>query len=183
VAGAKEKRMSEIRKATSGDAAGIATVHVASWKETYRGMVPNEFLNNLSIQRRTAQWENSLSDPAHTYHRTFVAVMDGQIVGFANYGYGIETASDFRGELFALYLLKSAQGRGIGGGLIRAAVDALREMGVESMLVWVLKDNPTRKFYEHFGGDYLREKPIEIGGVLVMEVSYGWRDLSRFGVG
>lgn len=175
--------MIQIRMAGLEDAVGIATVHVASWRETYRGMIPDEFLNNLSIQRRTAQWENSLSDPAHTYHRAFVAVMDGQIVGFANYGYAIETASDFRGELFAIYLLKSAHGRGIGGGLIRAAAGGLHDMGAESMLVWVLKENPTRKFYEHFGGEYLREKPIEIGGALVMEVAYGWRELSRFGVG
>lgn len=170
----------EIRKATLEDAVGIATVHVVAWRETYRGMVPDEFLDNLSVQRRTAQWVNSLSDPENTYHRTFVAVVDGQIAGFSNYGYSVDTASDFRGELFALYLLQSAQGRGIGGELIRAAVDGLREMNVDSMMVWVLKDNPTRTFYEHFGGVYLREKPIEIGGARLMEVAYGWRELSCF---
>jgi GNAT superfamily N-acetyltransferase len=171
---------SEIRNAALDDAVGIATVHVASWRETYRGMVPDEFLDNLSVQRRTAQWVNSLSDPENIYHRAFVAVVDGQIAGFSNYGYAVETASDFRGELFALYLLKSAQGRGIGGQLIRAAADGLLNMGVDSMIVWVLKENPTRQFYEHFGGVYLREKPIEIGGARLLEVAYGWRGLSRF---
>jgi GNAT superfamily N-acetyltransferase len=172
--------MFEIRKAVLNDAVGIATVHIASWRETYRGMVPDDFLENLSIQRRTAQWENSLSDSENTYHRAFVAVVDGQIVGFSNYGYAIENASDFRGELFALYLLQSSQGQGLGGELIRAAAGGLHEMHVDSMMVWVLKENPTRTFYEHFGGVYLREKPIEIGGAKLMEVAYGWRDLSRF---
>jgi GNAT superfamily N-acetyltransferase len=172
--------MIEIRNAVLNDAAGIATVHIISWRETYRGMVPDDFLENLSIQRRTAQWENSLSEPEHAYHRAFVAVVDGQIIGFSNYGFAIETDSDFRGELFALYLLQSAQGQGIGGRLARAAVDGLREMNIDSMMVWVLKDNPTRKFYEHFGGMYLREKSIEIGGKQLVEVSYGWRELSRF---
>ncbi|MBM4428224.1 MAG: GNAT family N-acetyltransferase [Chloroflexi bacterium] len=171
--------MIEIRNAVLNDAVGIATVHIASWRETYRGMVPDDFLENLSIQRRTAQWENSLSDSENTYHRAFVAVMDGQIVGFSNYGYATENASDFRGELFALYLLQSAQGQGIGGELIRAAVGGLRGMHVDSMMVWVLKENPTRKFYEHFSGKYLQEKPIEIGGATLIETAYGWRDLSR----
>ncbi len=172
--------MIRIRKAALDDAVGIATVHVASWRETYRGIVPDEFLNNLSIQRRTEQWTNSLADPGHTYHRAFVAVMDGQVVGFSNYGYSVEKDPDYVGELFALYLLRSAQGLGIGGGLIRAAADGLREMGMESMMVWVLKDNPTRGFYEHFGGVYLREKPIEIGGAVLIEIAYGWQVLTNF---
>ncbi|MDP1544901.1 MAG: GNAT family N-acetyltransferase [Anaerolineales bacterium] len=172
--------MIEIRRAALEDAVGIATVHVVSWREAYRGMVPDDFLDRLSVQRRTVQWVNSLSDQGNTYHRAYVAVVDGQVAGFSNYGYSVEDDSEFQGELFAIYLLKSAQGMGIGGKLICATVDGLREMGVESMLVWVLRDNPTRKFYEHFGGLYLREKSIEIGGRKLMEVAYGWRELSPF---
>lgn len=48
------------------------------------------------------------------------------------------------------------------------------------MMVWVLKNNPARGFYERLGGKYLYEKPIQIGAEELMEVAYGWRDLSRF---
>ncbi|HNH26830.1 MAG TPA: hypothetical protein PLR93_07410 [Anaerolineales bacterium] len=58
--------MVTIRKAVLKDASAIATVHVAAWKEAYRGIVADEVLNNLSIQRRTEQWTNSLSDE-HTH--------------------------------------------------------------------------------------------------------------------
>ncbi len=44
------------------------------------------------------------------------------------------------------------------------------------MLVWVLADNPMRRFYEALGGRLLREKKVEIGGVALDEVAYGWRD-------
>jgi ribosomal protein S18 acetylase RimI-like enzyme len=181
VAGAeRELIMIRIRKAVMDDAAGIATVHIASWKETYRGIVPDEFLDNLSVQRRTEQWTNSLSDPSNLYHRACVAEVDGQIAGFSNYGSPQEKDAEFDGELYAIYLLKSAQGQGIGKILFVEAARGLLELDSSSMLVWVLKDNPVRGFYEHLGGVYLREKPIEIGGAELTEVAYGWRELKNF---
>lgn len=169
-----------IRAAGVEDAEGIAAVHVASWRETYRGMIPDAFLENLSVARRAAQWMSSLSDPSNIYHRAFVAELDGQIVGFSNYGFPQEADEEFDGELYAIYLLKFAQGRGIGRALFTEAAEGLLELGSSSMLVWVLKENPTRGFYEHLGGMYLREKPIEIGGIELMEVAYGWRGLKDF---
>ena len=84
------------------------------------------------------------------------------------------------GELYAIYLLKSAQGQRIGRMLFAETLRGLLELGSSSMLVWVLKDNPTRGFYEHLGGVYLREKQIEIGGKELMEIAYGWRELKNF---
>ena len=47
-------------------------------------------------------------------------------------------------------------------------------------MVWVLKDNPARGFYERLDSEYLYEKPIEIGNETLMEVAYGWRSLDTF---
>jgi GNAT superfamily N-acetyltransferase len=172
--------MITFRRASVEDAVGIATVHIVSWRETYRGIVPDEFLEDLSIQQRTEQWMNSLADPSSRYHRAFVAELNGQIVGFSNYGFSQEAESGFDGELYAIYVLRSAQGRGIGGRLFAEAAKGLLELGSSSMLVWVLKDNPAREFYEHLGGVYLREKPIEIGSRQLIETAYGWRELKNF---
>ena len=169
-----------VRKATLEDASAIATVHVAAWKEAYRGIVADEVLDTLSIQRRTAQWVNSLSDEAHPYHRAFVAEVIGQVVGFSNFGAPQIKDSGFDGELFAIYILQAAHKMGVGRGLVHAAVDAMRDLGYRSMMVWVLRDNPARGFYERLGGEYLYEKPIEIGGESLMEVAYGWRSLEEF---
>ncbi len=169
-----------IRKATVEDASAIATVHVVAWKETYRGIVADEVLDNLSIQRRTEQWVNSLSDEIHPYHRAFVAEVNGQVVGFASFGAPQIKDSGFDGELFAIYILKATYKMGIGRMLVRSVVKGLRELGRKSMLVWVLKDNPARGFYEKLGGEYLYEKPIEIGNESLAEVAYGWRSLDMF---
>jgi GNAT superfamily N-acetyltransferase len=169
-----------IRKAKLEDASTIATVHVAAWKETYRGIVSDEALDNLSIQRRTEQWVNSLSDEGHAFHRAFAAEMNGQVVGFASYGSPQVNDTGFDGELFALYILRAAHKRGLGRILVRAVMQAMRGIEWNSMMVWVLKDNPARGFYERLGGEYLYEKPIAIGGETLMEAAYGWHDLSRF---
>lgn len=169
-----------VRRATVDDAVGIATVHIASWRETYRGIVPDPFLKDLSIERRTANWIMSLSDPNHEYHRAFVAEVEGQLVGFSNYGFNREKDLGIEGELFAVYLLRSSQKKGIGRQLVEAAAGGLLSMAAQSMLVWVLAENPARGFYERLGGEYLRQKKIEIGGKALVEIAYGWKALSRF---
>lgn len=169
-----------VRPAEARDAEGIARVHVLSWRETYRGMVPDNFLASLSIPRQMDRWVDSLSDPANLYHHVIVAEEKRQIVGFANYGFPQQPDEEFDGELFAIYLLKSAHGQGFGRMLFTEAAKGLILLGSSSMLVWVLKENPTRGFYEHFGGVQVREKTIEIGGRRLEEVSYGWRDLKNF---
>lgn len=50
--------------------------------------------------------------------------------------------------------------------------------GIQSMLVWVLADNPSRRFYEVLGGQLVSEQEITIGGVDLLEVAYGWPDIS-----
>ena len=72
-----------IRMATVADAAQIAAVHVQSWQGAYRGLLPDDFLANLSLERRKTGWESMLSDPANVVP---VYELDSQIVGFVSYG-------------------------------------------------------------------------------------------------
>jgi ribosomal protein S18 acetylase RimI-like enzyme len=169
--------MCVIRRAMLEDVTGIARVHVASWRESYRGIVPDDFLNNLSLDRRIAQWNESLSNSQDQYHRVFVADVNGEISGFAGYGRERDADPIYLGELYAIYILKSAQQKGIGRRLVSVVASDLIAQGITSMLVWVLADNPARGFYERLGGLYLREKPIEIGGRNLIEVAYGWKDI------
>jgi GNAT superfamily N-acetyltransferase len=106
-----------------------------------------------------------------------VAEEDEHIVGFANYGRELENDPDYRGELYALYILKQFQGKGGGSALLQRAALDLLVLGISSMLVWVLSENPHRKFYERLGGVYLREKPIEFGNKTLQVSAYGWRDI------
>jgi ribosomal protein S18 acetylase RimI-like enzyme len=168
-----------IREATPEDASGIARVHVDSWRTTYRGMMPDQLLDNLSYESRAHRWEQILSDPAGAGFTYVAQDRSGQIVGFASGGPDRDEDPRYQGELWAIYLLEEYQGRGIGRRLTQAVARRLADMGMHSMIVWVLADNPARRFYEALGGQYVGERDIEINGAKLREVAYGWADTSH----
>jgi ribosomal protein S18 acetylase RimI-like enzyme len=169
-----------VRRATPADAGQIAQVHVLAWQETYRGILPAEFLSSLSVERREAMWVAQLGDPALA-GGIFVAERGGgEVVGFSSAGPARTQGLGFEGELYAIYLLAAYQGRGLGRALFEAGASSIHEVGLRSMMLWVLKENPTRGFYEHLGGKVFGEQPLEIGAKQYVEVGYGWADLGPF---
>ncbi len=167
-----------IRLARPEDAAGIARVHVDSWRSTYKDMISDELLANLSYERRAQGWKEILKN-SHNNGFVYVAENEpGEIVGFVSAGPGQAGEPEFKGEVYAIYLLQQFQGKGLGRMLMEAAIKELQSRGVSSMLLWVLKDNlPSCRFYEALGGRYVKEKPIKIGEQTFTEVAYGWKDL------
>jgi L-amino acid N-acyltransferase YncA len=166
-----------IRMAQLADAVAIATVHVDSWRTTYAGILPDDYLANLSYERRERLWRDTLSTPSGTEF-VYVAEDAGRnVIGFA--AGGAERSGDaiYTGELYAIYLLDRHQRQGIGRRLTVAVVNRLLHKGFSSMLVWVFAANPSRAFYEALGGQQVYEKSLTIGGVQLVEVAYGWRDI------
>ena len=164
-----------VRPATPEDAPGIADVHVATWRTTYRGLLPDDFLASLSEEHYAERWRRVIGEGSS---RVFVVDLPERIVGFASGGRERAGESGFAGELYALYVLDGAQRHGHGRELVRAVAGALEEMEMPDMIVWVLRDNaPARHFYERLGGVYVRAQPITIGSATLEEVSYGWRRL------
>lgn len=92
-----------IREAIITDAFGIAKVHVDSWRTTYKNIVPDIYLNNLSYERREQLWNDNISKD-----KVFVAENEhGKIVGFATGGKERnEKFTNFHGELTSIYILK-----------------------------------------------------------------------------
>ncbi|GKV55857.1 acetyltransferase [Sporosarcina sp. NCCP-2222] len=162
-----------IRKAQQGDAEGIATVHVDSWRTTYKGIVPDSYLESLSYEERAEMWNRAIGG-----NPLYVAEDEnGKIVGFATGGKERSGKyADYTGELYAIYLLEEAQGKNIGSELVRAISKELDQMGITSMLVWVLDKNPSKQFYERLGGEVIDSTTITISGEELLEIAYGWKD-------
>lgn len=164
-----------IRKAAVEDAAAIARVHVRTWQSTYRGLLSDEFLDGLSIERREQSWRETLAEN-EPLELTLVAEEGGEVVGFANCGPEKNGDSLYRGEVYTIYVLQTAQRKGTGTELIRAAARELMARGLSSLLIWVFAENPFRPFYEALGGRLVGEQPVEIGEQTLTEVAYGWAD-------
>ena len=168
----------KIRAARLQDAEGIAHVHIESWRTTYKGIVPADFLAALSYGRRVEEWKKRLSASSPCVF-VYVAVDEqDQVIGFVNGGKPQQPdENEYSGELYAIYLLQEYQGRGLGRVLMRQLVEGLARAEMYSMFLWVLKDNPGCRFYESLGGQLIREQLITIGGVALEEVAYGWKDI------
>lgn len=165
--------MLSIRPATPDDASGIAHVHVDSWRTTYAGIVPGEYLATLNEANRATMWREQLSNNLEVS----LANLDGEVVGFITGGPTREPIQSYDAELYAIYLLNHAQGQGIGRQLLQELVTSLRSKGFHGMVVWVLEQNPAKHFYIRTGAQLLTSKEIEIGGAMLTEASYGWPNL------
>jgi GNAT superfamily N-acetyltransferase len=164
-----------IRPADVDDAAAIARVHVLTWRTTYKELLPAEFLASLTEAGYTDRWRRFISERSSRVYVVQEGDDRGAVVGFASGGRERAGETGYMGELYAIYLVESSQRRGYGRELVRAIAGGLSELGLEDMIVWVLKDNrPARDFYERLGGVYVRAQPITIGSVTLEEVSYGW---------
>jgi GNAT superfamily N-acetyltransferase len=103
-----------IRAARPDDARPVAEVHVASWRHAYRGLLPDESLERLSVDDREAMWRRAFEDP-DPKSGAFVAEVDGRIVGFASFGPSRdEDVPDGTGEVPAIYVEPAALGTGVG---------------------------------------------------------------------
>lgn len=161
-----------IRRASDGDAEGIAKVHVDSWRTTYKNIIPDEFLQNLSYVQRTELWKRNISKDGNF---VFVAVKEnGEIVGFADCGKREHNSNENAGDLTSIYLLEEQQGKGIGKQLMKRVFQQLRELSCNKIFVEVLDDNKTRFFYEHYGAKFLRKEEIKIGGAELSLLIYHW---------
>src|SRR5258708_36422890 len=99
-----------VRAAKEQDASAIAHVHIQSWLTTYSGIVPEDYLASLNEAERVLLWQDWLTRDIQVY----VAEQDGELVGFISGGQIREPLQRYDAELFAIYLVDRAQGRGLG---------------------------------------------------------------------
>ena len=166
-----------IRAARPPDARGIARLDVETWRTTYAGVLSTSYLVGLSAQRREAGWRNViLREPRDVR----VAVTDnGTILGFGSCG---RNRGDrfFAGEVFTLYVGPDWQNLGIGRRLLIALFRRLVAVDCPSAILWVLRDNPSRFFYERLGARQVSHKMLAVGGSKIEAIAYGWLDLPGF---
>ena len=156
----------------------IGRVVVETWRSANRGIVPDAYLGGLSPAERGNEWRGFLADQGGARFVLVAHAESDDLIGFAAGGPERSGHPEYRGELYAIYVLSSHQARGFGCALMRGVAGRLAAGGTKSILLWVLEANAhARAFYETLGGMVVRRQPIEVGGVKLIEVAYGWRNL------
>jgi ribosomal protein S18 acetylase RimI-like enzyme len=165
------------------DAEAMARIHVAAWRETYRGLLPDALLARMSEKGWARRFRRELTQP-HPNAVTLLAANPfgpfGYVIGGPARARSGETGAAGEAEIALLYLQRAGQGHGAGKRLLQSAARALAAQGAASLVVAVLRDNlPARGFYEHLGGvaDLAREEPGP--GGRQWEVRYRWADIRK----
>jgi GNAT superfamily N-acetyltransferase len=172
--------MVTIREAVAADAAAIGKVVVDTWRTTYTGIVPQDFLDTLAYEPLAGVWRERITDKTKIWPGWFIYVAegdDGQVFGFAGGGPSLSPELPFSSELGFIYLLKSFQRRGTGRQLVKAVAQRLKQLDHRSMVVWVFTANPCRAFYENLGGRVAGEKIVDRYGGHLPETAYGWENI------
>lgn len=128
---------------TEKEILGKAYVHWKSWQETYPGLIDQDYLDRMTLEKCT--------EIAYRWPENLLVALDGdQVVGFVGYGPYRDQSLPGAGEVFAIYVLKSHQGKKIGLQLMQSALDRLKDFS--TIALWVLKGNEKAiSFYERFG--------------------------------
>jgi ribosomal protein S18 acetylase RimI-like enzyme len=174
----------QIRRANAADIPELARLHIASWRESYAGWMPDEVLANLDPEDWEERWRAQMAaadqDPAHA---VFLALDEtGAPAGFG--ACRRQTSQKllplgFDGEVASLYLLRKIQGQGVGPRLIARMATHLVAHECRACGFWVFRNNAgARRFYERLGAAPTGIEGVwEIFGMVLPDIAYGWKDL------
>jgi len=159
------------------DVTGVTKVQVDSWRTTFKGIVPDAFLESLSYAKREPIWKRAIIE-----NNLYIAEDEnGHVIGFS--AGGKERTGNYEtysGELYTIFILKEHQGKGLGRLLVKLVVEDLKKSNLNSMIIWVIKENSACQFYEALGGKEIDTREIEMGGEKLIEIGYGWSDITEF---
>lgn len=168
----------KIRAADVDDSAGIAHVQVTSYRTAYKDFFPPRYFEQMTQAEQTQEWRAWLSDELHEPIR--IAENEaGEIIGYAFGKKHLTAFEGFDSELVALHVLPNAQHNGIGSKLFFAIADELKTSGANSLMLWTIKENPVRAFYERLGGALIGEKSYDVDDMTVTKVAYGWKNMNE----
>lgn len=143
----------QIRPATTEDALPIAQVHIESRRHAYSGVVSEEYLAGLDPEKRATGWRRTIEEAPEQGVRVWVAEDDveGGVVGFASLGPSRDEDADRDAlEIYTIYLLPDAWGRGVARRLLRTLLEEVPPNATVSL--WVLAANErAQHFYRRNG--------------------------------
>ncbi|WP_233549799.1 GNAT family N-acetyltransferase [Cellulomonas rhizosphaerae] len=129
----------ELRLATVADAEDIGRFQTRSWDQTYRGTVPDAYLDATAWQLRASRWHSRIVGDRVVW----LARHRGDVVGVASTASTDVARGDLPAlELASIYVDASQHGSGLAAELLEAAI------GDAPAHLWVFTSNlRAQRFY------------------------------------
>ncbi len=160
----------KIQEWTFLDALNIASVHIQCWRETYHGIISDEYLNNLNVLERSKKWETILADPNQ---KVFISSEWERIIWFATC-WKSDEIKWYDSSISSIYLLTNYEWMAIWRNLFHTCTNYLKSFWYKKMYVWVLESNPAKHFYRKMGGEFICKNEVEIWWTHHIEEAYWW---------
>ena len=140
----------KIRSVVSGDDKELAYIQVESWKEAYKDIVPQEYLQNfLDIEYVSSIYKRLLdSNKGNGY----VMEVEGRSHCIAYWDRARESDSHEMAEIICIHSLPSNWRRGYGKKMMDKLLSEIKKQGYSKVILWVFQDNVRAcSFYEACG--------------------------------
>ncbi len=165
-----------IRNATVSDICSIAELYVSNHKSTYRGLVSDEYLDNLTVDSAVIKWSEYLSDKKN---RIWVAFENDTFFGFL--ASKPDSTSKKIWYIDSLHICESARGKGTGTSLIKTVGQYALASGYGKMSVCVVKGNDSaKKLYMKLGARHLLSFEDKFDNSRINSEKLIWDDLKIF---
>ena len=158
-----------IRKAKENDASEIVSVNINGWINTYKGIFPDEFLNNLNDSR-----EESVLKCKEKINEYAVYEVDKKIVGIIRYGINKKGYDADYGEVYAIYVDNNYQRKQIGTKLINYVFKKMKK-NYKYVLISTIENNSANIFYQKLGGEYVGKGTFSLDGKEYIENIYQFK--------
>jgi ribosomal protein S18 acetylase RimI-like enzyme len=166
-----------IRPAVLSDGASLAKVQVDSYRSAYASLLPKAYIEAFTYKEQEQDWLELLG--AGTNDILLVATSaEKQVIGYVLARAVPEIYPGYDSEIVAMHVRQAFQRHGIGKALMSKAIEGLQERDCKSVMLWTLKNNTTRQWYERLDGKLLGEKNYKINDLDVTEVAYGWENIT-----
>lgn len=158
-----------IRRARPEDAAAVAEVFAAAWREAYAGIIPGVALEQMLARRGPGWWRSAIGR-----RRSLVVLEIGETIsGYIAYGRCRDRSLRAEGEIDEFYLAPQYQGLGFGKRMMNAVRNEFADRGVKRVAIWALAENDRAcGFYQSLGGRRIAETRERIGGREMTKVAF-----------
>ena len=165
-----------IREANAEDMELIANLYVMNWKKTYVGLLPDNFLNGLTVNDGINKWQEYLTKEKH---RIFVAYENENFLGFS----ACKEDEELKNCLYldSLHVSESSRGKGVGTKLINTVGSYAYIKGYEHMSICIVKGNDNAKrIYEKMGAKHYKDFIDYFGDTESNSEKLIWNNLNCF---
>jgi len=173
--------MLTVRPAEIDDAPAIAKVHVETWRSAFTGIIPQAYLDSMTVQNRTFVWVRLLEGQGPAAITLVSEDHDRRVIGFVSGGPLRHRDGRYQAEISSLYVLASHQRGNHGRRLFLAASDRLARSGLQGLFAWTLADGPALGFYKDLGGEVVAETVRDFAGTPLKELGFGWKETPAYG--